>query len=54
MSTLMSALGVWLILLGAAFVAYVLVRMRWKKAGPRRSPDRLRKEKALWQTGERG
>ncbi len=34
MSTLMSALGVWLILLGAAFVAYVLVRMRWKKAGP--------------------
>ena len=34
MPTLMGTLGVWLPVLGAALIIYVLVRNRWKKAGP--------------------
>ena len=34
MSTLIGAMGVWLTVLGSGFIIYVLIRMRWKKAGP--------------------
>ncbi len=34
MSTLLGSLGVWLAVLGATLIIYVLVRNRWKKAGP--------------------
>ena len=34
MSTLIGAMGVWLTVLGSGFIIYILIRMRWKKAGP--------------------
>ena len=34
METLIGAIGVWLAVLGSGFIIYVMIRMRWKKAGP--------------------